>query len=126
MNNPGFWERTIVTLCECELGLVPEDVQGTIKPATGRDSVSWRWERSLRAFELDVVSVESDAIVVEHSSGRCKAEDVSEVNASDRSVNVAEMIGTSKPGVVVFEIGVLKETVGVWDRGDVCTTESLD
>ena len=81
-----------------------------------RDSVSGRWERSLRAFKLNEVSMEGNAVVVEHSPGGCKTEDVPEINACDVSMNVAEMIGTGKTGVVLPERGSFEETVGFRDR----------
>ena len=66
----------MLELCKCEFAVVPGDMQGAVEPPTDRDRVSGWWKHGFRAFKLDVVSVEGDAIVVENRSGSSKAEDI--------------------------------------------------
>ena len=90
-------------------------MEGPIEPPVDNDLVQRGWHRSFRVFQLDESSAQSDRVVVVHLSGCLVAEDVPEIKASDGPVDITEMVGDRKSGIVLLEIDPLKEAVGLGD-----------
>ena len=100
-------------VCERDLVFVPEDMERPIEPPVDNDLVQRGWQRGFRSFQLDESSAQSDRVVVVDRSGCLVTEDVPEIKAGDGPVDITEMVGDRKSGVVLPEIDPLQEAVGL-------------
>jgi hypothetical protein len=80
---------------------VPEDMERAVEPLS-EDDAGARWRQgSLRSQELYELGVKGDSPVVVDLPCILEAEDVVEIDAKSRSVDVGEALGVSEASVVV-------------------------
>jgi hypothetical protein len=75
---------------------------------------------------LNIARTEGDRVVAIDIARGLKAKDVVEIDPFRAPVHVREMICLGETGIVLVEIGLVEETVGILDGGDVVSAEGLN
>ena len=95
--------------------IVPEDVERVVEPAADNNLCS-RWgQRIIGPQELDEGVVEGDRGVVMDLAYCFKAEDVLEIEANSRTVNVIKALRSGKALIMVVDIGFFEISVSIVD-----------
>lgn len=120
------WSRFGSNPGKLEFVFVPENVERAIEPLANNDVGARRRQRSLRSQELDELSVKRDRPVVVNLTGLFKAEDIVEVDAGSRAMDVSEAFNVSEASVMVIGEEAFQHDIGIVDGGDVMFAQEFD